>query len=355
MPLTRRVVRLEMADGSTVRASEEHPWLVATKMSRNQKWLSTHQIARDIEAGRKRYMHRFIEPWAGPRDDYATGWLAGIYDGEGSFSIERRKGSQLSIAQLPGIVFDQIQDSHLEHGFQTRAHVALAGTNGNVLNLQMQGGWRENLRFLGQIRPLRLLAKFRAALISGVFDKQLSGVGDPVEIVAAYDEGHAEVAGLETSSRTYLCEGYGAHNSVAQHSVLVAREVARTQSRSDNAMKLVQAALLHDAAEAFCVDMPAPVKHLPEMAGYRALIARVERAIATQFKLLEEYEHPAIRQADLVLLATERRDVLGQMRPELFDKPWGVDLPPPSSSRITQLLTPGEAERLFLSHWAGWR
>ena len=188
--------------------------------------------------------------------------------------------------------------------------------------------------------------------MSGPWIQTYSGRAWSPDDVDGYPYDVAEIA----HCLARLCRFAGHTNgfySVAQHSVLVAREVARTQARSDQGRALVQAALLHDAAEAFCVDLPSPIKRLPELAGYRTLIAEVERAIATQFDLLEVYQHPAIRQADLALLATERRDVLTTIRPDVTQE-W-PELPPPTHARIHQLLTPVDAEGLFLSQWRAWR
>jgi len=128
--------------------------------------------------------------------------------------------------------------------------------------------------------------------------------------------------------------------SVAQHSVLVAEEV----KRSGGGPRLVAAALLHDAAEAFLQDLPHPVKMMPELAGYRALMKRTEEAIAAHFGLALFLDHPAIKRADLVLLATEKRDL---MAPE--PHPWGA-LPPPMAGRI-EVMSFDDAEHAFEMTW----
>ena len=69
------------------------------------------------------------------------------------------------------------------------------------------------------------------------------------------------------------------------------------------------AGLLHDAAEAYVVDVPRPLKrHLPD---YRAIEAVVHHAIATRF-WTPDVLPVSVQHADNVLLATEARDLMSR-------------------------------------------
>lgn len=99
-----------------------------------------------------------------------------------------------------------------------------------------------------------------------------------------------------------LCR-FGGHTrqfySVAEHSVRVAREL--------NSRSLQLTALLHDAAEAYLVDMPRPVKKY--IAGYEMMENRVMEAIARRFKI----QFPLPKQvidADNMLLEREYDELL---------------------------------------------
>lgn len=107
---------------------------------------------------------------------------------------------------------------------------------------------------------------------------------------------------------SHLCRFGGAtfeFYSVAEHSIHVARIVNTMLGRPDLAM----AALMHDASEAYLGDVRTPMKHMPEMAPYRKLEAEVQEVIHQHFGIspLSEDDYNIIKQADLIMLATERR------------------------------------------------
>lgn len=126
--------------------------------------------------------------------------------------------------------------------------------------------------------------------------------------------------------------------SVAQHSVLVSHAC-------DPADALW--GLLHDATEAYLVDIPRPIKRAPELAGYRELEARLEAVIADRFGLALPIP-ASVKRADVVLLATERRDIMG---------------PPPARWRVEEQVSPLEerivpwrpevAREMFLARFYG--
>jgi len=88
------------------------------------------------------------------------------------------------------------------------------------------------------------------------------------------------------------------HYSVAQHSLLVSSLVPEHDQL---------AALLHDATEAYIGDMTRPLKAL--MPEFRMAEATIWKAICDRFNLALALPDSVLR-ADMVALATERRDLM---------------------------------------------
>lgn len=123
--------------------------------------------------------------------------------------------------------------------------------------------------------------------------------------------------------------------SVAQHSLIVS-SLAPTDLRL--------AALLHDAAEAYLGDMVKPLKVLlPEFA---AIEDQVSAIIGAAFGI-DFSDYAPIKRADLIALATEKRDLM----PHSAERWAYLDGIRPLPQPIITM-SPGEAKRAFLDEFA---
>lgn len=130
---------------------------------------------------------------------------------------------------------------------------------------------------------------------------------------------------------------------VGDHSIRVAWEVF--ERTGDPVLALC--GLLHDGSEAYCVDVPTPLK--PYLTEYKLIEARVMEAIRERFDLPHEFwHHPEVIRADRVLLLTEARDLLGPP-----PAPWGV--PDPELKPLSEVIVPlrwEAAEKVFLENFS---
>lgn len=130
-------------------------------------------------------------------------------------------------------------------------------------------------------------------LMGNTFDPK-SGIITEVNVV---DIGHA---------LSNICR-YAGHcrkfYSVAEHSVLVSRIIAKLWPDDHNA---IRAGLLHDATEAYVTDLPTPIKVLvPEYISIEDTLA-VKIAKSFHVKWDEETTR-RVKKADMIALATEAR------------------------------------------------
>jgi hypothetical protein len=276
--------KLNLENGDTLISSEEHPWLVATKASGNQFWISTITLFNDIKKGKIRYLPKFMDVWTEETNKNA-GWLAGIFDGEGHVS---KSSNQIGIGQKPGIVLDKIVS-------ETRLYSEIycwENPKSGVTQCALRGDWAKKLEFLGRIKPSRLINNFWDNLQKR---PPTAEAKELVRIIGVEFLGVGDVVALETSTHTYFAEGYGAHNSVAEHSIYVSLMVPEN---------LALAALLHDAPEAYLCDVAGPIKaNFPDFMKYEE---GLHEQINLAFDLdLNAQDHPAIKAADKAILWLE--------------------------------------------------
>lgn len=122
--------------------------------------------------------------------------------------------------------------------------------------------------------------------------------------------------------------------SVAQHSVLVSY-----LCNYENALY----GLLHDASEAYCQDIASPIKRSVEFTSYRELEKKIQNAVCKRFSLPEK-EPEDVKRADMLMLATESRDLMAPLHPD-----WKLDIIPAPFKIVP--LAPKEAKKLFMDRF----
>jgi hypothetical protein len=133
---------------------------------------------------------------------------------------------------------------------------------------------------------------WQAVYVSTIHGNRLYLDEPRIEDIALDDIAHHLAQICRFNGGTYT------HYSVAQHSLLVA-------SLLPPEMQL--AGLMHDAAEAYLNDIVSPVKR--GLSKFKALEHRVQSIIEERFGI-HYASYAPIKQSDLIVLATEKRDLL---------------------------------------------
>lgn len=200
----------------TVVASDDHQWVVSRFVSYKsrtgrragswrRRWITTSQL----KIGDR--ISHFVEPW---QEDYSydAGWLAGFFDGEGYISSRR-----VCVSQNPGVLLDRARTMLSAYRFTITERQASGQHGSSSFNagrpkrcrvLEVNGR-RQSMRFLGTVRPTRLLEK-ADRLWCGI--RSWSTVSWAT-VEAIESVGLVPTVGLQTTSGTLIAEGLFSHNS----------------------------------------------------------------------------------------------------------------------------------------------
>ncbi len=110
----------------------------------------------------------------------------------------------MGFSQRDNAMLTQVETFLKEYGFP-HGRKPSRGTNGDVANIAIYQR-PEILRFLGSIRPVRLLDKFQPSILGRLPLK------NRVMLVQRVEVGVQEVVALTTSTGTFLAEGLASHN-----------------------------------------------------------------------------------------------------------------------------------------------
>lgn len=193
-PVLADIYKVSFSDGTSVRASAEHRWLAPK--SDGYFWVET----KAVKPGDR--LRRTLTTWQEEQTKDA-GYLAGIFDGEGHLSYGNKRSTKLGFAQNENTVLKlgkQLLDDRAFNYAEFKV--------GDCHRIQLKGGVAEVLRFLGTIRPQRLLKKFRPELLGELRSRRSREV--IVTAVEALGQGVVQL--IETTSNTLFAAGFPMHN-----------------------------------------------------------------------------------------------------------------------------------------------
>lgn len=191
-----------MTDRGTVISSAPHRWLArrytASGNRHNREWIASE----NLKAGDS--ISFLAAPWDVDHSREA-GYLAGFFDGEGFVS-----SGGVGFGQNPGPTAGRVLQLLREKGFSFAEN---SQPNKRCVQHRI-GGYEQTLRFLGSIRPHRLLDKARTVWEG----KQTWGkTSTPAFITAIEYLGEQDVVAVQTSTKTLIAEGFLSHNSQIEY------------------------------------------------------------------------------------------------------------------------------------------
>lgn len=206
-------IRITMKNGDMFTVSHGHKWAANRPGDRHIGWYRTEQFFNKYSTGNHFALKKLFTPWES-ENTWEAGWLAGFLDGEGSLSgtlltaAQSTKASNSSTVQLMSELFEE-RASHVN--IQRRA----AYNNNSEAIVVRIAKLVEILELLGRVRPQRLLEKIPKFLYESGKKNPIS-IAEREEILHVEWVGDTEFYSIQTSTGTYVTEGYLSHNCHAR-------------------------------------------------------------------------------------------------------------------------------------------
>jgi hypothetical protein len=208
----RQAYRITFDDGRSVVCTGQHPWL-SRKAGTESTWRAIEE--RDGLIGRLKVgtLVRWVaKPWENPTVE--DGWFGGMLDGEGAMS-KRNSSAGINVSQREGRVWDRLVSYCEKRGYSHCIESDKAERLSKYGKVPVPkiafGRMDEMFRVIGQTRPTRFIGNrfWEGRELPG---KRDSGTGwariEKIELL-----GVQPMVDLQTSTGTYIAEGFVSHNT----------------------------------------------------------------------------------------------------------------------------------------------
>lgn len=206
----RNAYKITFDDGRHVICSGKHPWL--------SKLTNPQALWRSIESNSKKKLKvgvkvRWItQPWDAPTIE--DGWISGMLDGEGSITRPNTAPSA-SISQLQGPVWDRLKEYFKDRGYnyciENDKPDRPSKFGRKPVSQIVVGRTNELFRLIGQTRPTRFIHNhfWQGKALPG----RRNGDTGWSTITDIEPLGMTDLIDLQTSTGTYIAEGFVSHNT----------------------------------------------------------------------------------------------------------------------------------------------
>lgn len=201
---------IELDDGTTMIASNDHQWLCYTPGRNDPQWRRTDQLT--TRNGNMVSLMRLTDTWQAD-ESWAAGYAAGGWDGEGTY-LSRKAYDDHRRSRATRLLFYQSLYSpmldHFEKALEELqvpyARHAHSNKHGRDMAQVIVSGKANVLRALGTTRPVRMLSKFVVNDLGSLYP-----IAKP-QVVRVTPIGERDVVAVQTSTGTFVAEGLASHN-----------------------------------------------------------------------------------------------------------------------------------------------
>ncbi|MFF3325334.1 TROVE domain-containing protein [Streptomyces sp. NPDC002889] len=195
-----------VTDRGETSVSVDHMFVV-TNNSRNREW----RRAGDLKVADKLVF--FGAPWAVDYS-YEAGWLAGYLDGEGYIN-HKSVGVGQNVG--PTLEHSKVILKHLGFQFSIQQYEPKGNRHTKEV-LKILGGRYEAMRLLGTVQPIRL-SRDRLWVDGDLVSKgpHVAPGSSWANVTAVEPLGMRENVTMSTSARTFIADGFLAHNSLLKY------------------------------------------------------------------------------------------------------------------------------------------
>jgi len=198
--------KLTLSNGVTLIATDRHRFLSKKRGATDTVWREVG----DFRVGDT--VRYFCDVWE--KGDYEDGWMGGMIDGEGS--LRHKSGTELTIVQSEGAVFDRLVEYFRLKGYINR--ITKRGKNRKGLGTKTvwditTSNTAEIYKIIGQTRPSRFVNRTDWWEGSGI-GRNKNGLAW-LNVINIEPLGKRRMIDIQTSTKTFIAEGIVSHNSTA--------------------------------------------------------------------------------------------------------------------------------------------
>ncbi|MFZ6813554.1 hypothetical protein ACO0K3_03735 [Undibacterium sp. Rencai35W] len=205
--------KITFDDGREVVCTDRHPWL-SKKAGDLAQWRSLsgngNEVVGKLKVGTK--VRWIAKPWE--ESTFEDGWFGGILDGEGSIS-KSNTSAGVNVSQREGKVWDRMNAYCQNRGYShcIENDIAVRPSKfGKVPVPKIAFGRIDELfRVIGQTRPIRFVGN--RFWEGREFPGKRNGDVGWATITKIEAIGMGEVVDMQTSTGTYIAEGFVSHNT----------------------------------------------------------------------------------------------------------------------------------------------